>query len=73
MCFDWRSKRRKTVKILTNFQIETVDVGLRGFLPFYQDGFYNSRSFYVPNNFRIICFSSVKNIMSVLIGIALNL
>ena len=39
---------------------------------FFQDYFGNSGSFMVHMNFRIICSSSVKNVMGNLIGIALN-
>ena len=43
------------------------------FILFPQDFSVNSRSFAVPQNFRIICSSSVKNVIGILIGITLNL
>ena len=42
-----------------------------GFFP--QDCSSNSVSFMVSYNFRIICSSSVKNVMGILIRVALNL
>ena len=43
------------------------------FVLFPQDCFGNSGSFMVPHKFRIICCSSVKNMIGNLIGITFNL
>ena len=42
------------------------------FILFLQDCFDNYGSFEFPYNFRIMCSSSVKNVMDILIGIGLD-